>query len=449
MRYFFLGVSLMLMVGTASASTMSAVAWEQGVTFGGSAGTIRKGVTVFSPLGDALIAGEVRALGSKFAVSATARLAAARMGTIIGLGLRAANPLILGATLLAYLAEGGISLEDGEYVIRAQSTEHVDPKVTTPNPLVYVLVYYNSSTLVYTEYYGLTKQQACSVVGGSVGGSTYQYCYATGFTYQYKVGYCSNDTHVSGSSYCASNPSCPPEDGSPYTELRYADGVPLCYLPDSIRPVVDSDWSNLPAPSQAVAVAYANEVAGSDDELPIDSTPVSVGGSDAKLIGNAYIKDGAWYADYATTTVYPSGTSAVTTVEPVLVSDDTTTTPNVADTITNVDNSSSSSSSVTEVDSVDYCVDNPTRSGCATLDSPDSEDLDVDTIDFSINALSPFGADDAACPSPKPLIILGQSIEFSYQPVCDFFTGIRPIVIAVAWLSAILLSLGLGGKGNE
>jgi len=39
----------------------------------------------------------------------------------------------------------------------------------------------------------------------------------------------------------------------------------------------------------------------------------------------------------------------------------------------------------------------------------------------------------------------GGSITMSYQPYCDFASGINPLIITFAWLSAGLLVIG-GGK---
>jgi len=42
---------------------------------------------------------------------------------------------------------------------------------------------------------------------------------------------------------------------------------------------------------------------------------------------------------------------------------------------------------------------------------------------------------------------LSSGVLISFEPYCDFMSGIRPVVIAVAWLSAALILLGFGGKG--
>lgn len=41
-----------------------------------------------------------------------------------------------------------------------------------------------------------------------------------------------------------------------------------------------------------------------------------------------------------------------------------------------------------------------------------------------------------SCPAPKSLVLHGQTIEMSYQPYCDYAAGIKPVVLALAFLSA-------------
>ena len=59
---------------------------------------------------------------------------------------------------------------------------------------------------------------------------------------------------------------------------------------------------------------------------------------------------------------------------------------------------------------------------------------------------SSWGADNAACPAP---VHIRGDVYFSYQPACDFFSGIRPIVIAAAFVIAALIVIGAGRGGND
>lgn len=56
---------------------------------------------------------------------------------------------------------------------------------------------------------------------------------------------------------------------------------------------------------------------------------------------------------------------------------------------------------------------------------------------------SGFGTSSgASCPATRTIALKHGSTEMSYQPYCDFATGIRPVVIAIAWLTAAATFFG-------
>lgn len=92
----------------------------------------------------------------------------------------------------------------------------------------------------------------------------------------------------------------------------------------------------------------------------------------------------------------------------------------------------------------DVCKDHPEASGCAEFGEHDPEP-DLQTEDRALSwvpALSAVGA----CPAPETATVHGQSISISWQPVCDLAAGLRPVVLAVAWLSAGAFVFGVGRK---
>lgn len=92
----------------------------------------------------------------------------------------------------------------------------------------------------------------------------------------------------------------------------------------------------------------------------------------------------------------------------------------------------------------DICKDHPEASGCAEFGEHDPEP-DLQTEDRALSwvpALSAVGA----CPAPETATVHGQSISISWQPVCDLASGLRPVVLAVAWLSAGAFVFGVGRK---
>lgn len=102
----------------------------------------------------------------------------------------------------------------------------------------------------------------------------------------------------------------------------------------------------------------------------------------------------------------------------------------------------------------DACEDDPERVGCKHLDEivgdvPDPEAIQTDTVMLTINPASGFGFGSYACPS-NPHITLrqtGQNITaWDWQPSCTFAEGIKPVVLAFAFLMAAYI--GIGGVKN-
>lgn len=83
------------------------------------------------------------------------------------------------------------------------------------------------------------------------------------------------------------------------------------------------------------------------------------------------------------------------------------------------------------------CEKHPDILACQKLDQPEAKELAKEDINISITPVSGWGAENAACPAPRAVQVAGRAVEISWQPVCDFASGLRPLVIALAWLSAV------------
>jgi Neisseria meningitidis TspB protein len=86
---------------------------------------------------------------------------------------------------------------------------------------------------------------------------------------------------------------------------------------------------------------------------------------------------------------------------------------------------------------------------CAELGkAPDAPDLEDKRIDVQITPSAGFGANTGSCPADKmvQLSFINRSVPITYYYVCGMATGIRPVVLALAWLSAALIVLGMGRK---
>lgn len=88
----------------------------------------------------------------------------------------------------------------------------------------------------------------------------------------------------------------------------------------------------------------------------------------------------------------------------------------------------------------------PDIAACSKLDTPDAPDLQKIDKSASITPDSGWGGGSGSCPAPRKLS--HSNVEFSFQPVCNFMSGVRPVVIAVAWLAAAFILLGFK-QGNQ
>lgn len=83
-----------------------------------------------------------------------------------------------------------------------------------------------------------------------------------------------------------------------------------------------------------------------------------------------------------------------------------------------------------------FCADNPTASICAEQNFGTVEDVSLteNTINVSITPVAVGGA--GSCPAPSPLVLRGQTYYFVWDTYCQFASGIKPILLAFAWLAA-------------
>lgn len=94
----------------------------------------------------------------------------------------------------------------------------------------------------------------------------------------------------------------------------------------------------------------------------------------------------------------------------------------------------------------DLCEKHPDIVACAKMDDVKPDEVNNEDKTLVIKPEQGWGNENASCPAPVTKQVAGLSLEMSWQPFCDFATGIRPVVIAMAWLSAVLLVLGIARK---
>jgi len=72
---------------------------------------------------------------------------------------------------------------------------------------------------------------------------------------------------------------------------------------------------------------------------------------------------------------------------------------------------------------------------------PAAEAVPEETIDVTLTPVTLAGG-AGSCPADIPLEIGGQSFAMSWGSVCQFATGVNPIVIALGWIAAGYLLFG-------
>ena len=97
----------------------------------------------------------------------------------------------------------------------------------------------------------------------------------------------------------------------------------------------------------------------------------------------------------------------------------------------------------------DLCEKNPQILACQvfTPDTVNPSTIDNQNVNISITADSGWGPSSGTCPAPRVVSVQGRSLSFSFTMLCDFATGIKPLFVGLAWISAVLLMLGIGKKG--
>lgn len=93
-------------------------------------------------------------------------------------------------------------------------------------------------------------------------------------------------------------------------------------------------------------------------------------------------------------------------------------------------------------DSPTQCDKYPNSLGCADLGTVD--DLTVGSESRSIASIDPITTIGGvgSCPEPLTATFMGQTVSFSYDMPCQFATSLKPLILAIAWLSAGLIFIG-------
>lgn len=92
------------------------------------------------------------------------------------------------------------------------------------------------------------------------------------------------------------------------------------------------------------------------------------------------------------------------------------------------------------------CEQHPDILACQKLGGVVPEVLASNKVPLSFDKDEGFGPENGACPAPKQFTVLGKQMAFQWDLICDFASGIRPLLVGFAYLSAALAFLGLSRR---
>jgi hypothetical protein len=97
---------------------------------------------------------------------------------------------------------------------------------------------------------------------------------------------------------------------------------------------------------------------------------------------------------------------------------------------------------------VNQCKLNPKSIGCAEFgEVPAAEAIPTVALPSSMDERITFGAETAACPADRPIpTTLAGTLYFSWEGPCMFADGIRPVVVGMAYLTAVLSFFGFARR---
>ncbi|WP_127464660.1 virulence factor TspB C-terminal domain-related protein [Aeromonas caviae] len=217
--------------------------------------------------------------------------------------------------------------------------------------------------------------------------------------------------------YCA----CSGQQVSSCSPLSPAPEFKWDSLPNLTVPLIISGLTNLPSLRD-----YPKPITSTD------FTPYSEWSSDP------YFKDGNWWRDRMDVSPAPTpGQPTRVRVDygPVKLEGMTDPTVKPDDT--------PAGENTQPKEQTKFCDDNPMSIACVEMGELEPEKLDTTELPINMNTPA-WGSDNAQCPAPTSFTDhMGKTVQISYQPVCEYMSILRPIIIAVAWIGAIYILLGI------
>lgn len=128
-------------------------------------------------------------------------------------------------------------------------------------------------------------------------------------------------------------------------------------------------------------------------------------------------------------------TNNTTTVTITNTTTTITTAPDGSTTTTTETETPSEGETVPPEEPKPFCELYPSASACQELGETPDEELEEESVNVMWDQ---EGGAAGVCPAPIAVSVLGTQHMIQWTPICQVASGIRPIVIGVAWLSAAL-----------
>lgn len=135
-------------------------------------------------------------------------------------------------------------------------------------------------------------------------------------------------------------------------------------------------------------------------------------------------------------------TTNTTTVTVTQTTNTTTTAPDGTTTTSVATKAPAPGETAPEEEPKAFCDLFPDASACQKLDIPEGQPVEPEEVNVTFAPSGGFGSEGGSCPSPYSFSVQGRAFSIDYQPFCNFFVAVRPVVIAMAFITAMLIALG-------
>lgn len=362
--------------------------------------------------------GLVRVGGHTITIPAKIPLSAIA-GNAAKAAMRATPWLLAGTLALDYLTDNGITWDETDGFTKADPSSGTYPGGVT---------WRQSTATPYTRYFSTGSVQSdcgSNTVGCSVEAAVNAALVSVGTPTPCSGGTCRTFPTVTSCTTTTTTRTCTASyvrtsDNAQLstTVTVYATSNPAP-APQRI-PVTHQDFDALPDPIPTIGPELAS-APYMPNGAPVDNPQYTEG---RYPLGDPYkAPDGTTRQDYAHVTNNNIDNSVTIT----------TSTTTIADA-----NGNPVTEPETETDTQpDECEKHPESVGCSSYGTPEPiQPLSTLTVPLNPD-YSPVGG-AGSCPAP----ITVKGITWSYQPICDFATAIRPLIIGFAWISFAFIVAG-------